>query len=357
MGNQIRQQGKSEFDFTQLKVNTHYNIIVHCVWDPFNHFESEFDFLNDPSLDSNTLIILWHAVEQGFFEPNWMAKLDKVIENKPYKLVYLTGCSHRLNVNTVFPYKFDLRFFPVFDIRSAQIWDVNSVKGPQPIGIDKSLKYMYINAKHTDHRKYILGVLLDYGLNRDGVVTYQCYGDSATHGAQFELVRGLTEPQLTEAQRLYNLCDMVIPIKIDNSDFSGSFPRNYFLDSYLNIIGETHFVNIPHGFNTSFVSEKTFNAIANNQMFIVVGHAGSLDLLRSLGYKTFDGVIDETYDTIVHNGDRLGALTKEISRFLSRPLAEIRNDYIKVQDIIEYNRNLLFSQSLEARLQNLIDTL
>jgi hypothetical protein len=202
-----------------------------------------------------------------------------------------------------------------------------------------------------------LGVLFDNDLVKDGTVTYQCYGDSAAQTPQFELVRAFTQAQLDECKRLYSICDPHIPIRIDNSDFSGSFPRQYFLDSYVNIVGETHFVNVPYGFNTSFVSEKTFNAIANNQMFIVVGQAGSLDLLKSLGYKTFDGIIDETYDTIVHNGDRLAALTTEITRYLSKPLDEIRADYIKVQDIIQHNRDLLFSQSLETRLQHLVDSL
>lgn len=357
MINQIHQQGRSEFDFAQIKINTDYNIIVHCVWDPFNHFDTEFEFLNDPGLGADTLIILWHAVEQGFFHPVWMKKLDKIIEDKPYKLVYLTGCSHKLNVHSLFPHNFDLRFFPIFDVRSAHIWDVNKIRGPQPINTNKSTKYMYINAKHTDHRKYILGMLFDNKLVQDGVVTYQCYGDSASQGPQFELVRAFTQAQLNECSRLYSLCDPHIPIKIDNSDFSGNFPRKYYLDCYLNIVGETHFVNVPYGFNTNFVSEKTFNAIANNQMFIIVGQADSLDLLKSLGYKTFDGIIDETYDTIGHNGDRLKALTTTITHYLSKPIETIREDYIKVQDVIKHNRDLLFSQNLEARLQALIDKL
>lgn len=357
MASSITVRGKSEFDFTQLKINTHYNIIVHCVWDPFNHFDTEFEFLKDPSLDSNTLVILWHAVEQGFFHPEWMKKLDTIIEAAPFKLVYLTGCSHNINVSRVFPYKFDLRFFPVFDIRSAQIWNINTTPGPQPLQIDKANKFMYINAKHLDHRKYILGVLFDNNLINDGVVTYQCYGDSLSHGPQFEIPRGFTKAQLAEADRLYSLCDPHIPIKIDNSDFSGHFPRHYYMNSYVNIVGETGFINVPYGFNTNFVSEKTFNAIANNQMFIVNGQAGSLDLLKSLGYKTFDGIIDETYDTVVNNGARLEALTKEITRYLSKPLEAIREDYIKVQDIITHNRDLLFSQNLEARLQALVNRL
>ena len=108
-------------------------------------------------------------------------------------------------------------------------------------------------------------------------------------------------------------------------------------------------------YNTSFVTEKTFNAIANNQMFIIVGQAGSLDLVRSLGYQTFSSIIDESYDTILDNEQRLAMVTKEILRFISRPIDKVREDYIKVKDIIEHNRDLLYKQTLDNRLQTLLD--
>ena len=351
MNAQITVQGKTEFDFSKIRINSDYNIIIHCVYDPFNQFETEFAFLHE--LTANDLVILWHPVEQGHFDPGWMNKLDDIVASAPYKLVYLTGCSHQLNVNEFIPHTFDLRFFPVFDIRSSDIWR----HAPSPVILDKSNKFMYINAKHLDHRKYILGTLFNNNLVQDGTVTYQCYGDSAEHRPDFSLPRAFSQAQLFEAELLYKLCDEHIPISIDNSDFSGVFPRRYFINSYVNIVGETQFVNISHWFNTSFVTEKTFNAIANNQMFIVVGQAGSLDLLQHLGYKTFAGIIDETYDTIVHNGDRLEAVSREIVRFLSRPIEDIKNDYVKAQDIILHNRDRLYSQKLETRLQELINTL
>jgi len=90
-------------------------------------------------------------------------------------------------------------------------------------------------------------------------------------------------------------------------------------------------------------------------MFIVAGHAGSLALLHSLGYQTFSDVIDESYDTIEHNGDRLIAVTQEIVKFLSRPLQDIQQDYTQMLDVITHNKKLLYSQSLNTRLQAAID--
>jgi hypothetical protein len=287
-----------------------------------------------------------------------MAELDRIVSQAPYKLVYLTGVSHKPNVGEIYPHCFDLRFLPVFDCRSAMIWNVHyNTRGPQPVTIDKSHKFMCLNAKDLAHRRYIYGQLIKNNLVKDGIVSYQCYGDQHTFIDEFDEGRGFTVKQLQDAKDMFDLCLPHMPLKIDDSDFSGSLPRELYLNSYVNIVSETNFINIQNGYNISFVTEKTFNAIANNQMFIIVGHAGSLDLLKSLGYKTFDSVIDESYDNILCNGDRLDAVSAEIIRFLSRSHSEIQNDYAKVQDIILHNRNLLYSQNLETRLQSLVDSL
>ena len=310
---------RTEFDFSNINIDTHYNIILHCVYDPFGDFENEFAFLKDPKYDENTLILLWHPVEQGHFEPEWMAKLDAIVEIAPFKLVYITGCSHKVNICDVFPHKFDIRFMPIFDIRSNDIWKFSG--GKRDITIEKSNKFMFINSKDAPNRRFILGKLLRSNLINDGVVTYRCQEGYFENGFDFEEPRGFSLYFLSQCFELFDECLDHIPIKLDDKNNANGLPRELFLDSYVNIIGETLFVNVPYGFNRSFVTEKTFNAIANNQMFIIVGQAGSLDLLKSLGYKTFDGIIDESYDSILNNELRLKAVSAEIVRFISRPVS------------------------------------
>lgn len=347
---------RTEFDFSNVNIDTHYNIILHCVYDPFGDFENEFAFLHDPKYDKNTLILLWHPVEQGHFEPQWMAKLDAIVETAPYKLVYISGCSHNINIDKVFPHKFDIRFMPIFDVRSNDIWKFSGHS--RDINIDKTHKFMFINSKDAPNRRFILSQLLKENLVNDGVVTYRCQEGYFQNGFDFEAPRGFSQEFLNQCFALFDECLPYLPIKMDDQSSANGLPRDLFLNSYLNVVGETHFVNVPYGFNRTFVTEKTFNAIANNQMFIIVGQAYSLDLLKSLGYKTFDGIIDESYDTILNNEERLKKVSTEIIRFISRPIEEIREDYIKVLEVIGHNRNLLFSNnSLQKRLQTFIDEL
>jgi hypothetical protein len=338
----------SEFNWSTVKVNSKYNILLHCVNDPVNNFEEEFAFLSDAGLDSSTLVILWHAVEIGPWNQSWIDKLNNIVNSANYKLVYVTGCSHKLNLSDIFDIKFDIRFLPVFDIRSKDIW--LNYRGPRSVSVDKDKKYMCINAKDEWHRRFMLGNLIRNDLIDAGVVSYQCS-------------EGVNTFDLPTVQDILDTCLPYIPMKLANRfrcetemrNFAGFLDRDLFLNSYVNLVGETIFSN--RNYNTSFVTEKTFNAIANNQMFIIVGQAGSLDLLHSLGYQTFSSIIDESYDNILDNDQRLVIVTEEILRFISRPIESIRKDYIKVKDIIDHNRDLLYKQTLDNRLQNLLDQL
>ena len=345
-----------DFDLSKIKVDTDYNIIFHYVFNPFGNFESEFDFLKDPTLDENTLVILWHAVEMGVWVQDWIDKLNRIVLNAPFKLIYLTGCSSRLDLDKFFNIGFDINFFPAFDIRGSDLW----AGVPTDITIDKSHKFCCLNAKDVPHRRFVFSQLFKNDLLKDGVVSYKCTNWGVDFNPDFFYFfegQGFTESQLSEFKNSYDLVTDLIPINIDNNNVASKLPRDIFLDSYLNVVGETDFVNVPHSFTQGFVTEKTFNAMANNQMFIVVGHATSLQTIRDMGYKTFDGIIDERYDTIMHNGDRLIAVRDEVLRFLNRPIEEIRADYIRAQDIISYNRDRLFSQNLNARFQQLVNNI
>ena len=337
---------RSEFDWSNIKIDCDYHIVLHCVYDPVNHFEDEFNFLLNKQYRSDTLIILWHAVEEGpWYDTVWIEKLNKIIKTAPYKLIYLTGCSHRLTLLENLEIQFDVKFFPIFDIRSKDIWRTELAFDP-----NKTKKFIFLNAKDGHHKRYVLGKLIQNNLLNSGHVTYQCS-------------EGFIDTNLNIGIRHFNgyittieYCNPYIPIKIDNSNISTKLPRNIFAQSYVNVVSETRFPNVMK-YKTNFVTEKTFNAIANNQIFIIVGHAGSLDLLKSLGYKTFDCIIDETYDNVYNNSQRLQIVSNTIIDYLKKPIDEIKNDYVKVKEIIEHNRNLLFTQNLETRLQSFINNL
>jgi hypothetical protein len=98
-----------------------------------------------------------------------------------------------------------------------------------------------------------------------------------------------------------------------------------------------------------FLTEKTFKPIKHGQLFFVAGPAGSLQALRDLGYKTFDSVLDTTYDQITDNTQRWVKLCEAIDQSRHR-LAE---HYESARADIEHNQHL-FAQLKTQRLNSII---
>jgi hypothetical protein len=70
------------------------------------------------------------------------------------------------------------------------------------------------------------------------------------------------------------------------------------------------------------------------------------------GYRTFNSIIDESYDLIDNHHDRLVALTKTFIEFASRPIEEIHEIYMQCLPILEHNRERVYQRPLPAILLN-----
>lgn len=121
----------------------------------------------------------------------------------------------------------------------------------------------------------------------------------------------------------------------------------YHVNSYCNIVLETHFDADQSG--GAFLTEKTFKPIKHGQMFFVAGPAGSLQVLRDLGYRVFDGVLDNSYDLEVDHTQRWMKLTKAI--YFARP--QLPRLFEQCQVDIEHNQQL-FLATKNQRLNSLI---
>ena len=120
----------------------------------------------------------------------------------------------------------------------------------------------------------------------------------------------------------------------------------YHVNSYCNIVMETHF---DIGSSGTFLSEKTFKPIKHGQMFFIAGAAGSLQVLRDLGYRVFDSVLDNSYDLELNATQRWMALTRSI--FFTQP--DLPQLFELCRKDIEHNQQL-FLANKSQRLNTLI---
>jgi hypothetical protein len=95
----------------------------------------------------------------------------------------------------------------------------------------------------------------------------------------------------------------------DQRNDHGTLIPKYHANSYCNIVMETHF---DIGGSSTFLTEKTFKPIKHGQMFFVAGPAGSLQVLRDLGYRVFDSVLDNSYDLETDATQRWKSLIRSI---------------------------------------------
>ena len=130
------------------------------------------------------------------------------------------------------------------------------------------------------------------------------------------------------------------------NDHSTLVPK-YHVNSYCNIVMETHFDADQSG--GSFLTEKTFKPIKHGQMFFIAGPAGSLQVLRDLGYRVFDSVLDNSYDQETDHTQRWMALTRAIY-FAQTELPEL---FEQAKADIEHNQQL-FQATKTDRLNSLI---
>jgi hypothetical protein len=122
----------------------------------------------------------------------------------------------------------------------------------------------------------------------------------------------------------------------------------YHVNSYCNIVMETHFDADQSG--GSFLTEKTFKPIKHGQLFFVAGPVGSLQALRDLGYRTFDAVLDNSYDRIENNTQRWTRLRASIQQAQHR----LEDRFTAALSDIRHNQQL-FQQLKTQRLNTLLE--
>ena len=120
----------------------------------------------------------------------------------------------------------------------------------------------------------------------------------------------------------------------------------YFDDSYFSIITETLFyTDSNYGVDSTFITEKTFKCLGCMHPFVMLGRPYSLKELRRIGYKTFSPFINEAYDSIENNEERLIAVFKEIQRLISKPAGEWIEWQTNIKEIVEHNKHHFHSST------------
>ena len=131
---------------------------------------------------------------------------------------------------------------------------------------------------------------------------------------------------------------IVYPPNYSNSDASADYNNKDYSTAAVEVVLETLFDD-----QRQHLTEKTLRPIACGRPFMLAATAGSLQYLRDYGFETFDGFIDESYDTITDPKLRLEAIVKEMSRISQLDSHTKQELWKSLYEIANRNKKLFFS--------------
>lgn len=147
------------------------------------------------------------------------------------------------------------------------------------------------------------------------------------------------------AWRPTNVLENFFPTSAAHSHYSADFDIEDYEATDIEVVLETLFDD-----DRLHLTEKILRPIACAQPFILAGTHGSLEYLRSYGFKTFGHIWDERYDLIEDPEERLYAIADLMKQITSWSLQQRENKMSRARAIADYNRQHFFSKTFFNRV-------
>jgi hypothetical protein len=321
-------------------------------YNPYSRVDSLFEYLSPKYLEdlqnNNALLLLDQSLEG--YHRTWLFDFFheecKKYSIDPSNIIYTTGNmlvqedynkwlennpqEHTLNV---FPYAhFEKDMYNL----AGELKLNSSVKDNIKYKRENKIKlYNCLNKRDRNHRAWFYTKLYQAKLLDDGLINMGNFSSGhCMDGISIdpETIRKVNEtlPRwIAEPNNIH-----------DDNFYIRRIQHELCLDSFLTVISEASFADEN---NTQFLSEKTFKAIVCRHPFIILGDKGSLAKLRELGYKTFDGFIDESYDNLPSH-ERMDAIIVALQKLTQEK--DLVKWYKKLQPILNHNYNTLKNRSI-----------
>jgi len=93
-----------------------------------------------------------------------------------------------------------------------------------------------------------------------------------------------------------------------------------------------------------FITEKTTRPMLNLHPQVIYCCTGTLDHLRSMGYKTFSNYWNEDYDNEIDPIKKVNMVTDVVKELNDKPIEELHEMYWDMMPILKHNQSLLINQ-------------
>jgi hypothetical protein len=196
---------------------------------------------------------------------------------------------------------------------------------------DYPKKFLFLNRRWRPHRTAMLALLFDQELASQGHISFKKADDNPDwHSAVMTAANYYRDTEIVEVlKRQSEPIKNSLPLDLDDLFLDPFNDRNmmfnttmdtYYKDTYFSIVSETTSDRFGIG---RFFTEKIFKPIALRHPFLICGTDKTLEALRQLGYKTFSGLIDESYDLEPVEAKRFQMVAAEARRLSNLQGAEL----------------------------------
>ena len=223
--------------------------------------------------------------------------------------------------------------------------------------IDKPYKFLFLNGRLRSHRKYLLEQFGVIGLLEQSLWT--CLEErQPTANGDIQLVHNgqnlmttvrpchllSTEYEVTKYTK--NLPSAQTTGFVKHNLFGQEWGDIYlraepYIDTYFSLVTETVFT-YPYSFRT----EKIWKPIAIGHPWIAVANKGYYRDMHNLGFKTFGHLIDESFDNIDNNQQRIERIVEVVTDLCQQDLPAF---LAATKETCKYNQQHLAHMSKEVR--------
>ena len=339
-------QSPYSLDFTFLKYCKLDNVPVNCVlandyltktnsayypinlnfWDPDIDYIQLMDTYSRNRFKNGDFKVLFYYTEGDNPNPEIYNSLDRMQQKHGYDKDNIRFAIGNYKLKNEHPFI----YFPDMELyyRYLQVIENKFVK-KQNIHKPRDKKFTCLIRADKIWRKIFASYLYQLDLLQHGYFSYTNYKyDTSVSGVNdidswLNYDETLYENIASFSLRLPYRCDDLSDSEHNNHKLVN---HNFYTNSYFNFVVETLFSN-----DTIVLSEKTFKPILNLQPFVLIGNPGSLQLLRDLGYRTFEEVIKQDYDKVIDHKDRMSSVLK-----VCYDLCKLSHQHhLRIQDIIK----------------------
>jgi len=191
-----------------------------------------------------------------------------------------------------------------------------------------------------EYRVKFFEMLLNANLSKNCMSKFNPLNEEQIHYLEYQYKNNVFIPQRKDIENYFS-------INTASSHCSADYIVNDYNQTRIEVVLETLFDD-----QRWHLTEKIFRPIACGQPFILAATPGSLEYLKSYGFKTFNEHIDESYDQILDPINRLNAIVQTMKNITNLPILEKNILFAKLQHIADYNRKWFFSEEFYKKIIN-----